>query len=65
VAVMTEGRAGGMPAMQPLTLGPEWKRHAFALSSFETDGHDLVGLGIVRSQEVGAFEFRLDQVEIR
>jgi beta-glucosidase len=65
ILVLTESRAGQMPAMKTVVVGPEWKEYSFPLSSFETDGHDLTGLGIVRSQGEGKFELLLDQVEIK
>jgi hypothetical protein len=65
VAVMTEARAGGPPAMQTVTFDGEWKHYAFPLAAFETDGRDLTAIGFVRTQEAGAFEFRLDRLELR
>jgi beta-glucosidase len=64
VVVTTETREGGVPAMQPVALGPEWKEYSYALSSFDTDGRDVIALGIIRNQP-GAFDFQIDQVEIR
>jgi beta-glucosidase len=65
IAVLTEGNAGGMPAIQPFVAGPEWKQYSFAISAFHTDGTDIRGLAFARGQEPGKFEFELDQVEIK
>ncbi|HXY41734.1 MAG TPA: CIA30 family protein, partial [Vicinamibacteria bacterium] len=65
VALTSESRQGGMPAMQPFVAGPEWKQYSFPFSAFETDGHDVTGLGFAEGQTPGQFEFELDQVEIR
>ncbi len=64
VFVMTESQAGQMPALQQVTVGAEWKEYSFPLSAFQTDGHDVTGVGVVRSQEPGKFELELDQVRI-
>jgi beta-glucosidase len=68
LAVLTEsrsGNSGGMPAMTTFTAGPEWKQYTFPLSTFETDGSDLTGLGFVRLQQPGKFEFEIDELEIK
>ena len=66
--VLTESRSGSsgdMPAMTPFTAGGEWKQYTFPLSTFETDGSDLSGLGFVHVGEPGKFQFELDQLEIK
>ena len=65
VAISTESRQNQMPGMQPFTAGPEWKQFSFPMSSFQTDGHDVINLGFVRGQEPGKFEFEIDEVEIK
>jgi hypothetical protein len=65
VAAMTEANAGGMPAMQFFTAGPEWKQYSFPLSAFGTDGSDLTTFLFARGQSAGKFEFEIDEVEIR
>jgi beta-glucosidase len=65
VALLTEGNAGGMPAIKPFLAGPEWKQYSFPMSSFQTDGTDIRGLAFARGQEPGKFEFEIDQVEIK
>jgi len=65
VALSTESRQNQMPAMQYFTAGPEWKQFSFPISSFQTDGHDVVNLGFVRGQDPGKFEFEIDEVEIK
>ncbi len=63
--VTTESRGGQMPVMKPIVVSPEWKEYSFPLSAFETDGHDVTGIGIVRSQGIGKFELQIDQFEIK
>jgi hypothetical protein len=65
VALITEGNAGGMPAIKPFVAGPEWKQYSFAMSDFQTEGADIRGLVFARGQEAGKFEFEIDQVEIK
>ena len=64
---LTEARngQGNMPATTTFIAGPEWKQYTFPFSTFETDGHDLSGLGFVRVQEAGKFQFQVDQLEIK
>jgi beta-glucosidase len=65
VIMMTESRADQMPVSKFVTLAPEWRLYSFPLSDFETDGSDVLGFGVVRSQALGKFQFDLDQVEIK
>jgi beta-glucosidase len=65
VTVLTQSRAGQMPAFQTAVFGPEWKKLTFPFSAFETDGHDVMALAIARSQQPGKFAFDLDQLEIK
>jgi len=65
VSVMTESRSGQMPVFKLVTFAPGWTQHSFPLSAFETDGSDVVGLAIARTQAAGKFQFDLDQVEIK
>jgi beta-glucosidase len=65
VALLTEGNAGGMPAIKPFVAGPEWKEYSFPMSTFQSDGTDIRGLAFARGQEPGTFEFEIDQVEIK
>ncbi len=65
LALSTESRQGQMPAMQIFVAGPEWKQFSFPVSSFETDGHDVMNMGFVRGGEPGKFEFEIDEVEIK
>jgi hypothetical protein len=65
VALLTEGNAGGMPAIKPFVAGPEWKEYSFPMSTFRSDGTDIRGLAFARGQEPGTFEFEIDQVEIK
>jgi beta-glucosidase len=65
VAVTTESNAGSMPGIQPFVPGPEWKQFSFPLSSFNTDGKDVIGIAFARASEAGKFEFEIDDVEIK
>jgi beta-glucosidase len=65
VLVATASRAGQLPVMKTIVAGPDWKPYSFPLSVFDTDGHDVTGVGIVRSEGAGRFELQLDELEIR
>ena len=67
LVVLTEASNGSnsMPAMTTFVAGPEWKHYSFPFSTFDTDGSDLSGVGFVRAQTPGKFQFELDQVEIK
>jgi beta-glucosidase len=66
--VLTEarsGQSGEPPAMTSFTAGSEWKQYSFPFSTFETDGSDISGIGFIRAQEPGRFQFAIDEVEIK
>jgi beta-glucosidase len=66
--VLTElrnGQNGEPPAMTSFVAGPEWKQYTFPFSTFETDGSDLSGLGFIRTQDPGKFQFQIDEMEIK
>jgi beta-glucosidase len=66
--VLTEqrnGQNGEPPAMTTFVAGPEWKQFTFPFSTFETDGGDISGIGFIRMQDQGKFQFQLDEVEIK
>jgi hypothetical protein len=66
--VLTEARSGQngeAPAMTSFSAGPEWKQYTFPFSTFETDGSDIGGIGFIRVQEPGKFQFQIDEVEIK
>jgi hypothetical protein len=68
ILVLTEARSGqngGAPAMETFTAGSEWKQYTFPFSAFETDGSDLIGVGFIRMQQAGKFQFELDELEIK
>ncbi len=65
LAISTESSQGQMPAMQLFVAGPDWKQFSFPISTFQTDGHDVMNLGFVRGQGTGKFEFEIDEVEIK
>ena len=65
VAVLTEANSGQLPGIRPFVAGREWTQFTFPLSDFETDGHDITGVGFLRAPEPGKFQFEIDQVEIR
>ena len=59
------GQNGEVPAMTNFTAGAEWKQYTFPFSTFDTDGSDLSGIGFIRVQEPGKFQFQIDEVEIK
>ena len=59
------GQSGEAPAMTSFTAGSEWKQYTFPFSTFETDGSDISGIGFIRVQEPGKFQFTIDEVEIK
>lgn len=59
------GQNGEAPAMTSFSAGPEWKQYTFPFSTFDTDGSDLSGVGFIRVQEPGKFQFQIDEVEIK
>jgi hypothetical protein len=59
------GQTGELPAMTPFAAGPEWKQYTFPFSTFETDGSDITGLGFLKAQEAGEFQFKIDELEIK
>jgi beta-glucosidase len=66
--VLTEsrnGNSGEPPAMITFVAGPEWKQYTFPFSTFDTDGSDLTGIGFIRINNPGKFQFTIDQVEIK
>jgi beta-glucosidase len=65
-AVAVASVSHGQPARnKPFVAGPEWKAYSFALSDFDTDGHDVTSVSFVRAMTPGAFVFELDKLEIR
>jgi len=65
VVVSTESRQNQMPAMQYFDAGAQWKQYSFPISSFQTDGHDVLNIGFARGQSSGKFDLEIDEVEIR
>ncbi len=65
LTVGTLSRQNQMPAMKPFVAGPDWKQYSFPIYGFETDGHDITNFGFAHGQELGKFEFEIDQVEIK
>ena len=65
IVVETEENQGSMPTIQTFVAGPEWKQYSFAISSFNTDGHDMIGIAFAHAQQPGKFEFEIDEVEIK
>jgi len=66
--ILTEqrnGQNGEPPAMTTFVAGPEWKQFTFPFSAFETNGSDISGIGFIRMQEQGKFQFQLDELEIK
>ena len=63
--VSAQSLQGRMPKMEHFVAGPEWKQYTFPISGFGTDGHDIMNLGFAYSQQLGKFDFEIDQLEIR
>jgi hypothetical protein len=63
--IQTEANQGSMPVIQPFEAGPEWKQYSFSISGFNTDGHDIIGLGFAHAGNAGKFEFEIDDLEIK
>jgi hypothetical protein len=63
--IQTESNQGSMPVIQPFVAGPEWKQYSFSISTFNTDGHDITGIGFAHAAEPGKFEFEIDDLEIK
>lgn len=59
------GQNGEAPAMTSFVAGAEWKQYTFPFSTFETDGSDISGIGFVRMQEPGKFQFLVDELQIK
>lgn len=56
----------GMPSLQPFVAGPEWAEVRLPLSAFQgADLSRLRGIAFTAGAPHGAFEFRIDAVEIR
>ena len=64
LAVRTLSRQNEMPGIKTFVAGPDWQQYSFPISSFNTDGQDVLTLAFVQSV-VGKFEFEIDQVEIK
>jgi hypothetical protein len=59
------GQNGEAPPMTSFVAGPEWKQYTFPFSTFETDGSDISGIGFIRMQELGKFQFQIDELQIK
>ena len=58
--------AQGMPSLQPFVAGPEWTEVRLPLADFQGgDPAQVRGIAFTAGQPHGAFEFELDQVELR
>ena len=58
--------AQGMPSMQAFVAGPEWTEIRLPLADFQGgDPAQVRGIAFTAGQPHGAFEFELDQVELR
>ncbi len=67
LVVLSESHSGqnGPPPSTQFVAGAEWKLYTFPLAQFETDGSDLTGIGFLRAQEPGKFQFEIDELEIK
>src|SRR5690606_27194273 len=58
--------AQGMPSVQAFVAGPEWTEVRLPLSGFAGgDPSQVRGIAFTAGQPHGAFEFRIDHVELR
>ncbi|HEY4904422.1 MAG TPA: CIA30 family protein [Candidatus Sulfotelmatobacter sp.] len=64
LAVRTLSRRNEMPGIKMFAAGADWQHYSFPISSFNTDGQDILTLAFVQSA-LGKFEFEIDQVEIK
>lgn len=55
---------GYIPKMQKFEAGPEWKLVTLPLSSFDTDGHDLMGIFVGAASAPGHFSLLIDNVKL-
>jgi imidazolonepropionase-like amidohydrolase len=55
---------GFMPKMQSFTAGQEWKKISIPFSTFEIDGHDVMGIFFGAWAEPGAFSLMIDNVRL-
>ncbi|MGH8905786.1 MAG: amidohydrolase family protein [Egibacteraceae bacterium] len=53
---------GLVPRWQRIVAGPDWEQHSFPLSSFHTDGHDVIGVFFAVTEPPGSFVFQIDEV---
>ncbi|TNJ35298.1 amidohydrolase family protein [Arenimonas terrae] len=64
--MLFSGAQGGAPAVRRVPTGPAWREHRLALDGFAgADPSQLRAFAITTDGPAGAFEFDLDQVEIR
>ncbi|HEY1463403.1 MAG TPA: CIA30 family protein, partial [Terriglobales bacterium] len=64
-ALSTQANQGQMPVMKQFVAGPEWKQYSFPMSSFETDGHDVVNMIFALGQNAAKFDFEIDDFQIK
>ena len=65
LALGTATTQGQMPAMKQFVAGPQWKQYSYPISSFDTDGHDVVSLIFALGQNAAKFDFEIDDFEIK
>ena len=64
VALFTQ-RGGRVPAVLRIESTDAWTTHVLAWSDFgDHDGADVQGIAIMAGPEAGAFDFRLDDVQL-
>lgn len=63
VMVYSQGN-GYIPKSQTFVAGPEWKKVTMPLASFNTDGHDLMGIFFGAASAPGHFSFMIDNVRL-
>ena len=63
--VMVYAQSNGyVPKMQRFVAGPEWKKITMPLASFDTDGHDLMGVFFGAASDPGRFSLLIDNVRL-
>jgi hypothetical protein len=59
-------RLGYRPATQTFVAGPDWKQFTLPFASFgELDGSDIMAIVWSAGPQTGAFEFELDNIQIK
>ena len=64
-SVMVYAESNGyIPKIKKFEAGPEWKLITLPLATFDTDGHDLMGIFWGATTAPGKFSFLIDNVRL-